>query len=90
MTNSPDVDDFGGSWNHEGTKVAFVSDRGVDEEQRHNFDVWVMDVAHSGQPTQITTNGSWDDCPVWDPSGKWIYFRSNRGGECNVWKIAVR
>jgi hypothetical protein len=90
VTNSPDVDEFNGAWNHEGTKIAFVSDRGVDEEQRHNFDVWVMDVAHPGQPTQITTNGSWDDCPVWDPSGKWIYFRSNRGGEWNVWKIAVR
>ncbi len=90
ITNSPDADDFDGTWNHEGTKLAFTSDRGVDEEQRHNFDIWLMDLAHPGQPTQLTTNGSWDDCPVWDPSGKWIYFRSNRGGEWGIWKIAVR
>jgi hypothetical protein len=90
LTNSPDVDEFDPAWNHEGTKIAFVSDRGVDEDQRHNFDIWVLDLAHPGQPLQLTTNGSWDDCPVWDPSGNFIYFRSNRGGDWAIWRVSVK
>jgi hypothetical protein len=90
LTNSPDVDDFDPAWNHEGTKIAYVSDAGVDEDQRHNFDLWLLDLAHPGPPLQLTTNGSWDDCPVWDPSGQYLYFRSNRGGEWAIWRIGVK
>lgn len=90
ITNTPDTDDFDPAWNHEGTKIAFVSDRGVDEDQRHNFDIWILDMAHPGPPLQLTTNGSWDDCPVWDPSGAHLYFRSNRGGEWAIWRVAVK
>jgi Tol biopolymer transport system component len=42
------------------------------------------------QLQQVTNNGSHDDCPAWDPSGRTIFFRSNRGGEWGIWKIAVK
>ena len=42
------------------------------------------------RPIQVTTNGSWDDHPAWDPNGSAIYFRSNRGGEWNIWRITTR
>lgn len=90
LTNSPDADEFAPAWNHDGTKIAYVSDAGVDEEKRHNFDIWILDLAHRGEPTQLTTNGSWDDCPVWDPSGRYIYFRSNRGGDWAIWRASVK
>jgi TolB protein len=90
LTNTPDVDDFDPAWNQEGSKVAYVSDSGVDEEGRHNFDIWILDLAKPAQPVQLTTNGSWDDRPVWDPSGNYIYFRSNRGGEWAIWRIGVK
>ena len=90
LTNTPDVDEFDPAFSKDGTRIAFVSDAGVDEERHHNFDIWVMDVARPDRPMQITTNGSWDDHPAWDPSGNTIYFRSNRGGEWNIWRIATR
>ena len=90
LTNSPDTDEFDPAWNHEGTKLAYVSDGGTDEDRRHNYDIWIADLAKPGQPVQLTTNGSWDDSPVWDPSGNHIYFRSNRGGEWAIWKISVK
>lgn len=90
LTNTPDVDEFDAVWNKDGGKIAFVSDRGVDEEKRNNLDIWVLDLARPEQPIQITTNGSHDDCPAWDPSGNFLYFRSNRGGEWNVWKVNAR
>lgn len=90
LTNSPDVDEYDAVWNRDGSRIAFVSDRGVDEEKRNNADVWIMDPAQPDQPIQITTNASQDEFPAWDPSGDYIYFRSNRGGEWGVWKVSVR
>jgi len=90
LTNSPDSDNFDPVWSKDGSRIAFVSDRGLDEDRHHNRDIWVIDLAHPEQPIQITTNGSVDDSPAWDPSGDAIYFRSNRGGEWGIWKIGVK
>jgi len=43
--------------------------------------------ADGSAPTQLTTNGSRDDSPCFDREGKKIYFRSNRGGNWNVWSF---
>jgi dipeptidyl aminopeptidase/acylaminoacyl peptidase len=90
LTNTPDSDNFDPVWSKDGSRIAFVSDRGLDEDRHHNRDIWYIDMAHPERPVQITTNGSVDDCPTWDPSGDAIYFRSNRGGEWGIWKIAVK
>ncbi|HEX8521973.1 MAG TPA: PEGA domain-containing protein, partial [Tepidisphaeraceae bacterium] len=90
LTNTPEVDEFDPIFSKDGKSIAYVSDAGVDEERRHNFDVWLMDLAHPDRPSQITTNGSWDDHPSWDPSGNAIYFRSNRGGDWAIWRISTR
>ena len=90
LTNTPDVDEFDPAWNAQATRIAFVSDAGVDEERRQNYDIWMMDMSRPERPVQITTNGSWDDHPQWDPSGSALFFRSNRGGEWAIWKITAR
>lgn len=101
ITNDPDSECYDPAWSKDGSMMAFVSDRSyavypelhdnrVVEVRRRNPDIWIVDLSHSDKPEQITTNGSIDDCPAWDPSGDWIYFRSNRGGEWGIWKIPVR
>jgi Tol biopolymer transport system component len=92
LTNSPDADDCDASWDRLGSKIAFASDRGVDDdEKRHNYDIWVLDLTEpNAQPQRVTSNVSQDDRPVWDPSGHAIYFRSNRGGEWGIWKISLK
>jgi Tol biopolymer transport system component len=90
LTNTPDIDEFDPAWNKDGTRLAFVSDAGVDEDRRQNLDIWVMDLSRPERPAQITTNGSHDDHPAWDPAGNSIYFRSNRGGEWAIWKVVAR
>lgn len=90
LTNTPDVDEFDPAWNRDGSQIAYASDRGLDDEKRRNFDIWSMDINNPQAPVQITTNGSWDDNPQWDNTGNNIFFRSNRGGDWNVWKIAVK
>ncbi len=87
ITNNPDSDDFDPAWSPGGRKIAFVSNRGLDEDRRSNFDIWVLDLDKPDQPVQITNNASWDDCPAWSDDGKSIYFRSNRGGAWAIWRI---
>lgn len=88
--SSPDADEFDAVWSLDGTRIAYVSDRGTDDENRNNYDIWILDTNDPERPTRVTYNGSWDDCPAWDPSGRAIYFRSNRGGSWNIWKIALK
>jgi hypothetical protein len=90
LTNTPDIDEFDPAWNKDATRLAFVSDAGVDEDRRQNLDIWVMDISRPERPAQVTTNGSHDDHPAWDPTGNNIYFRSNRGGEWAIWKITAK
>jgi hypothetical protein len=90
LTNTPDVDEFDPAWSKDGNRIAYVSNSAVDAERRQNYDIWVLDLTRPERPAQITTNGSWDDHPAWDPSGNAIYFRSNRGGDWGIWKIVAR
>jgi Tol biopolymer transport system component len=90
LTNDPEVDCYDPAWSHDGTKIAFVCNRGLDEDRNRNADIWIMDLANPDKPIQVTSNGSVDDCPVWDPSGKAIYFRSNRGGQWGIWRISLQ
>jgi len=89
LTNTPDVDEYDAVWNRDGSRIAFVCDRGVDEEKRPHADVWVLDLSKPDQPTQVTSNASQDDCPAWDPAGDAVYFRSNRSGDWGIWKVGV-
>ena len=73
-------------WSPDGSMIAFASNEGHDASGNPNLDVWVM-TADGSRRTQLTTNGSWDDGPCWDPSGQWVYFRSNRGGRWNIWRL---
>lgn len=89
LTNTPDDDECDPVWNRDGTKIAFASDRGLSADKQHNYDIWVIDLSRSDRAVQVTSNGSWDDSPAWDPNGGAIYFRSNRGGEWGIWRINV-
>jgi Tol biopolymer transport system component len=90
LTDTPDIDEHDPAFSPDGSKIAFVSDQAEDPtEKRRNYDIWIMDLANGEKTTQLTTNGSWDDSPQWDPQGNAIYFRSNRGGEWAIWRIEL-
>ena len=90
LTNFPDFDSFDPVWSKDGNKIAFVSDRGTDADKHHNFDIWLMDLRHPDKPVRLTTNGSWDDSPALDPGGRFVYFRSNRGGSWGIWRVTIK
>ncbi|HEY3756714.1 MAG TPA: PEGA domain-containing protein [Opitutaceae bacterium] len=73
-----------------GSRIAFVSDFGVDDQLRHNNDLYVMSMDGTGLE-RLTQNGSDDIKPMWSPSEDGvIFFLSNRGGAYNVWRMKLR
>lgn len=86
LTSNTDFDVEDARWSPDGEKIIYASNEGVDSRKRRNFDIWILD-ADGTSKTQLTTNGSHDDSPCWDRKGKFIYFRSNRGGAWNIWRF---
>jgi WD40 repeat protein len=86
LTQNVDYDAIDPKCSPDGQWIVYASNEGLDSKQRRNYDIWLM-AADGSKKTQLTTNGSRDDGPCWDHTGKFIYFRSNRGGTWNVWRV---
>jgi tricorn protease-like protein len=86
LTQNIDYEAIDPKWSPDGKWIVYASDEGFDSKKRKNFDIWLM-TADGSKKTQLTTNGSRDDGPCWDHTGKFIYFRSNRGGNWNIWRF---
>ena len=64
----------------DGTRAALAS---IDEER----DVWIWDFAAKTM-RRLTFDPGTDWVPIWTPDGRWILFRSNRGGRYNLYRQA--
>ncbi|MBQ7189686.1 MAG: PD40 domain-containing protein [Kiritimatiellae bacterium] len=82
-----EFNDIDPQWSVDGTKIVFASNRGT-IKGKQNYDIWMMD-ADGQHLTQLTTNSSCDDKPVFAPDGKTIFFRSNRGLVWDIWVMQV-
>ncbi|HTL52211.1 MAG TPA: hypothetical protein VL860_06530 [Planctomycetota bacterium] len=65
--------------------IVFASNYESIGDNTPNFDVYYMDVSKGTSPKRLTRNASIDDYPV--VLGDYIYFRSNRKGSWNIWKV---
>ncbi len=67
----PPSGSFGFAWSPDGSRIAFV--RGVPEDGRIDYDIWVME-ADGTQPMALTTHRGSEKHPTWSPDGQWIAF----------------
>jgi WD40 repeat protein len=86
LTQNNEYDAENPAWSPDSKWIVFAANEGLDSQKLRNYDIWIM-AADGSKKTQLTTNGSWDDSPCWDYTGKFIYFRSNRGGSWNIWRF---
>src|SRR5688500_5731124 len=90
LTN-PEISSRHPSWTPDG-KIVFTCDRGLNDQQKRNFDIWMMNGDGTGH-TQLTVNGSYDARPAVTADNKYLYFISNRGAErevddsLQIWRI---
>lgn len=70
------------SWSPDSQRIAF--DARVDG----NADVYMVR-ADGGQPVRLTDEPSVESRGVWSNDGRWIYFRSDRTGVHQIWKMPV-
>jgi Tol biopolymer transport system component len=67
-------------WSADGRHIAF------DAQPGNNPDIYVVEP--DGGPVQrITTQPADDARPSWSGDSRWIYFRSDRGGKRQIWRI---
>jgi len=67
-------------WSPDGQRIAFSSQVGA------NRDIHVVH-ADGSEPKRLTWETSQEDNPSWSHDGRWIYFRSDRDGIAQIWKI---
>src|SRR5437868_1763448 len=51
-------------------------------------DIYVI-AASGGTPRRLTTGPSGNFMTSWSPDGRWIYFKSQRSGSNQIWRIPV-
>jgi serine/threonine protein kinase/Tol biopolymer transport system component len=67
-------------WSPDGTRIVFDSLASGDN------DIWMVG-SEGGPPKQLTTEPANDARPSFSRDGRWIYFRSDRSGSQQIWKI---
>jgi Tol biopolymer transport system component len=80
--SSEGVDHVAPRFSPDGKKIVFQN------IERTKFDIRVVNLG-SKQLSFITNDVPSDTRPVWSPSGKFIYFTSDRGGGWNIWRAPV-
>jgi Tol biopolymer transport system component len=68
-------------WSPDGRWIAFDS-LGQDVQ----WDIWIVE-ANGGRPRRITSEPSNESAPAWSRDGNWIYFRSDRTGSRDIWRV---
>jgi Omp85 superfamily domain/WD40-like Beta Propeller Repeat len=77
------ADDRDPDWSHDGTRIAWSSDRAAPNENGV-YNIWVLDLA-TGDATPLTTGLQEDTAPSWGPDDRRLLFGSDADGRNNIY-----
>ncbi|HKO44783.1 MAG TPA: protein kinase [Pyrinomonadaceae bacterium] len=72
------------NWSPHGQRLAFWG-----EQKGGHRDIWTVASDGNSEPVAVTDDAFIDWNPIWSPDGQYLYFLSNRGGEMNLWRVAI-
>ncbi|HKC12129.1 MAG TPA: protein kinase [Vicinamibacteria bacterium] len=81
LTHGPGIAQGTPRWSPDGQRIAFDS-----QAEDEKWDIWTID-ADGGSPRRMTLDPGNNNMPSWSHDGHWIYFRSDRAGAGEVWRI---
>jgi Tol biopolymer transport system component len=81
LTHGPGILQGTPRWSPDGQRIAFDS-----QTEDGKWDIWTID-ADGGSPRRLTMDPGNAQMPSWSRDGHWIYFRSDRVGAEEIWRI---
>jgi len=72
------------NWSPHGKRLTYWG-----EQKGGHRDIWTVAADGRSEPVAVTDDGFIDWNPIWSPDGDYVYFLSNRGGEMNLWRVAI-
>lgn len=80
----PTEDAIQPSWSPSGERIAYW---GINAGGQR--DLFTIAASGTEPPVPVTNDPPMDWNPVWSPSGRYLYFLSDRGGSGNVWRVPI-
>ncbi len=73
--------DVSPAFSPDGTKIAFVSDRGGSPQ------VYIMNASGKGRPKRVTFEGNYNTSPAWSPDGRSITYVGRTNGKNQIFVV---
>jgi len=73
--------DVSPAFSPDGTKIAFVSDRGGSPQ------IYIMNSDGTGRPKRLTFDGNYNTSPAWSPNGKFIVYVGRTNGKNQIFVV---
>lgn len=91
ILSDPEIGYSSPSLSPDGKTLAIVGTTIATENRKENLDIYTVGIDGTNV-TQLTFHPGHDVSPIWDPTGKELYFLAQRGntdGSWDVWKMTI-
>ena len=90
LLSDPDQDYYSPAFSPDGLHLACVRDTHPTSEEPDDQTLVLVDTDGSGEARDLIAGlDRWPESPVWDPSGRWVYFAADDGGRHPVFRVEV-